>query len=103
MKEITVYVTVESITRLESGLYQVKAFYGTPPVMSRSSDGSLERIRAEGRIKKAAYEGVASLFFPVNVGLCPKIGEELSITVNSANTTPCADEAPTPAADPTEH
>ena len=92
MEEITVSVTVESISRLESGTYQVKAFWGTPPVMSRSSDGSLERIKAEAKRKKDAYNGVISLFFSVPVGLCPKIGEELSIAINSAHTTPSAEE-----------
>ena len=112
MKEITVYVTVESLTRLESGLYQVKAFYGTPPVMSRSADGSLERIRAEDRRKTAAYEGVTSLFFPANVGLCPKIGEALVVKLSSVESEGISltqdpsglyGTEPPSVADPTEH
>lgn len=84
MEEQTVRVTVESITRLGSGWYQVKAFYDTPPVMPRSSDGSAERARAEDKRLMDAYYGVAFLFFPAPVGLCPSIGEELVVQLSSA-------------------
>ncbi len=87
MEEQTVRVTVESITRLENGWYQVKAFYGMPLVMSKSSNGSVERARAERKAKKDAYDGITSLFFPAPPKLCPRIGQVLTITLRSAEIT----------------
>ncbi len=84
MEDRSVKVTVESITRLKSGLYQVKAFSGTPPVLVQTMDGSAERELEEVKRERDAYDGVTSLFFPLQSGLCPRMGEEITVSFGSA-------------------